>query len=245
MHRVLIPPEAIRGRTITVSDPTTLHHLVDVLRVRMADPVECFDGTGARYAGVIVRRGRRKLVIEVCDQREDPPPKLRVTLAQALMKPERFDWMVQKATELGVERIAPLVTDRTIVRVSHDQVPARVARWRRIAEEAARQCGRATVPDVDPPQDIERVLASLDRRRPVLMPTLAGATQPLSQAVEGLRDATAVAVAIGPEGDFTPDETEHAKRHGASLVSLGRLTLRSETAAVVMLSILRYASGAL
>ena len=119
------------------------------------------------------------------------------------------------------------------------------ARWRRIAQEAAKQCGRATIPTVDVPCRFEDVLPRLDQAPLILIPTLAVDTQPLSEVLHAHRGANAVVALIGPEGDFSRREVEAAVARGAQPVSLGRLTLRSETAAVATLAVLRYASGGL
>src|SRR3989338_4333034 len=113
MVRVLVPPDAVARARITISDPGQVHHLLHVLRVRSGEPLECFDGTGRRYMGRVLRRGRQGVVLAIEAQDAEPPPPVRLILAQALIKPERFAWVVQKATELGVERVVPLVTART------------------------------------------------------------------------------------------------------------------------------------
>ena len=172
------------------------------------------------------------------DMRLDSP-----ALAQALIRQERFDWVIQKATELGVERIVPLMTAHTVIRPAKGQWPRKVVRWRLIAEEAAQQCGRSTVPAIDTPVPFARFVPSLVRRTGVVMPTLAVASTPLSRQLERWKGADAAIALIGPEGDFTRDEAVLAQRYGASLASLGQLTLRAETAAIVTLALLQHTMG--
>ena len=241
--RVLVPPDAVARDRITVSDPAQVHHLLHVLRVRSGEPLECFDGTGRRYTGRVLRRGRQGVVLAIEAQDAEPPPPVRLILAQALIKPERFAWVVQKATELGVERVVPLVTARTTIRPVAGRLERQAERWRRISREAARQCGRRDVPRLEPPQPFGQAVPELAQRARVIMPTLAVPAAPLQEELERFRGAEAVAALIGPEGDFTPEEAALAQRHGALAVSLGRLTLRSETAAIATLAILRYATG--
>jgi 16S rRNA (uracil1498-N3)-methyltransferase len=240
MQRVVVPPGAVTRDVVTITDPDELHHLRGVLRVKVGDRLECFDGTGSAYAGRITRCTRRSLVVEIRERFREPVQPVNLTLAQALIKPERFEWVIQKATELGVDRLVPLITERSVVRVASARVEQRLARWRRIAQEAAAQCGRSTLPLLDAPRSVEELLPSLPSGARVLMPTLSAEAVPLKDTLTAWDGAGSVAVLIGPEGDFTPHEVLLAERAGARLVSLGRLTLRSETAAVATLSILQY-----
>ena len=243
MPRVLIDARAVRDGSIAIRDPDTLHRLLRVLRMKVGDALECFDGAGHRYAGRVAHCARQSMVIDVAQRIDEAPPALRVTLAQGLIRPERFDWVIQKATELGVERVTPLITAHTVIRLANDQCERKVARWTRIAEEAAQQCGRATIPVIDAPQRFDRFVPTLTSYSGAVMPTLSAASRPLNQQLQDLDHWSSVAALIGPEGDFTREECLLAQRYGASLVSLGRLTLRSETAAVALLAILSCAAG--
>lgn len=165
-------------------------------------------------------------------------------LAQSLLKSDRFDWALQKATELGVTRITPLISARTLIRLGEEQRSRKCARWRRIAEEAAKQCGQACVPVVEAPRRLEQWQPEPPPGL-ALIATLAVGAQPMHEL---LRHELTVAQAqrggalilIGPEGDFTAEEVRIAERMGIRPVSLGPLTLRSETAAVAALAILGY-----
>ncbi|MDP3722121.1 MAG: 16S rRNA (uracil(1498)-N(3))-methyltransferase [Candidatus Omnitrophota bacterium] len=241
-YRFVIPPGSLHGATITLEDPQEIHHLAEVLRLRPGDRVVCFDGTGVEYTGTIRRREAQRLIIQVDRPGRMAQPRLTLWLAQALLKGERFDWLVQKATELGVTRISPVATARTVVRWTQEQGRARWARWQRIAREASKQCGRTTLPIIDAPAPFAAVMQEVERVPLMLMPTLAVAAPALRTLLEGRPPLTDVAALIGPEGDFTPEEVADAQRRGARPVSLGSLTLRSETAALAVLSILRYAA---
>ena len=263
MPRVVIAPEDVRDRTISIRDPATLHHLVRVLHVSPGEAVECVDGAGGRYATRVSRRSGRELVLDILERAADPASKLSVWLVPALIRPERFEWLVQKATELGVDRLSPVMTARSVIRLRAGRAEGRLKRWRRIAQEAAQQCGRATVPRIDAPvafQEGVLLLSSEFRvwssesvkpvselRTPnselVLLPTLAVAAVPLHEALADRPSLTSAAVLIGPEGDFTVEEVTLAQRHGAGPVSLGRRVLRSETAAIAVLAILQHAAG--
>ncbi len=244
-------------------------------------------------------RFTRELRLEIVDQGEEPRSALAIRLVQALIKPERFDWLVQKATELGVERISPVMTSRSVIRVRGDpvtraggprsgfrpiprpsasgsyssgawpsdpepqretgveegatslpvglhRISGRMARWQRIAVEAAQQCGRATVPRIDDPVAFhEAMLQRTQNPGLVLLPTLAVPGRSLREVIGDRGSMTSSTVLIGPEGDFTQKEVAFAQRHGAVPVSLGRRTLRSETAAVAVLAILQHVAGEL
>lgn len=244
MHRVLISPAAIHDDTITIHDPKTLHHLVHVLRIVVGDRLECVDGSGRLYAGTVTSRSRQAVAVSVDTHRHPLSSLPHVTLAQALIKPERFEWAIQKATELGVARIIPLVTSRSAARYGSGRGSARMERWRRIVESAVEQCGRTTVPDLEEPRQFRELVARL-KDRVALLPTLAVEGKTLAECLPSLRRATEVTILIGPEGDFTDEEAALAIECGIQPVRLGPLTLRAETAAVVALTLIQHAVGVL
>ncbi len=241
MPRVVVPPEAVRGDRIEIRDPATRHHLQRVLRVKVGDVLECLDGQGALYDGVVFSSGRRHLTIAIQARRHQAPPTLQITLAQALIRPQRFEWMLEKATELGVARIIPMITMRTTVRdVSH----GRVRRWQRIVATACAQCRRATVPSVDLPRPLRAVLDSARDQFAFLL-TLQEGAEAMEQHLDAAQGDRAVTLLIGPEGDFCPSEVAMATHAGAHSVRLGQTTFRSETAALVSLVLLQHRVRAL
>lgn len=244
MHRVVIPPPAGPAEpTLTIREPRTVHHLVRVLRIRAGEPLECLDGEGRRYTGCVLRCTPREVVVQGAWGAEETPPRLRLTLGQSLIAPERFEWVIEKATELGAARILPMQAARSMARPPAGRTASRLLRWRRIAEAAAAQSGRARLPVIEPPARLAEALNRL-QGGPVLMFTLGDATIPLESALRRLRDADQAAVLIGPEGDFTSEEVALAVRAGGVAVRLGSAVLRSETAAVAALAILQHAVGA-
>ncbi len=241
MHRVLIEPRNVSGSLITLDDPKALHHLRVVLRLKRGDRVVCFDGKGSEYRGAICDLSLRRATVTIDRQQRHSSTGPSIWLVQALVKGDRFDWIIQKATELGVSRISPLVAERTVVRIPEEQQPHKHRRWCRIAEEAAKQCGRVILPVIDPPQSLTGLLPSLDGVPLVLIPTLAVASKSLQDVLKDAHQPHEVAVLIGSEGDFTREEVRLAAAHGATPVSLGSLTLRTETASVAVVAILQFA----
>lgn len=244
MHRVLISPEAVHDGSITIADPSTLHHLIHVLRVQVGEALECVDGLGRVYSTTVSRRSRQALLLTVSRCADEPTPRVQMTIAQALIKPERFEWLIQKATELGVAKIIPMTTARTTVRSATGTGGSRQVRWQRIAESAAVQCGRATLPQVDAVQPFASVLG-VAAGAYALLPTLTEEGPLLRTCLPELQRVQRVVVFIGPEGDFTAEEVRVAKQHGVRPVRLGTLTLRSETAAIATLAILQSGAGVL
>jgi 16S rRNA (uracil1498-N3)-methyltransferase len=158
-----------------------------------------------------------------------PLPCPPITLVQSLLKHDHFELVVQKATELGVRRIVPLVAERCVVAVKPEGVSRRLERWRRIAIEASEQSGRASLPVIEPPRRLEEIEAELGSYRAILL--WEGVEAPPLAALE-LEPETPVLLLVGPEGGWAPGEVEQLRAAGAELASLGPLILRSETAAI-------------
>jgi len=213
---------------------------VAVLRLSPGDFVELFDGSGRRVRAELLSSGYR--VVE-----ELPRASARrtdVVLVQALAKGEKMELVVQKAVELGASRVLPLATERAVVRLDGERGASRAERWRKIAQEAARQCGRADVPRIDEPAGWEAVF-SLLREEPERLGVLLEPEAhelPLGAAVRG---AGSVLLAVGPEGGFSPEEREQALREGMLAASLGSLVLRTETAGLAALSVVLHVNGEL
>jgi len=217
------------------------HKLRNVLRKRSGDRVEVVDSAGAAFAASLDVDARAVTAqLEEPLMREGAEPALRVTLAQAIPKGHKMDFVIEKATELGVERIVPVRTARVI---ASDTNAAKVERWRRIAKSAAQQSGRTHVPGVEDIVSWDALLASFARFDRVYVPWELAPPLPLREALAHDADARTVLLAIGPEGGFAADEIARATDAGATVVSLGRRILRTETAALVVLSILAYERG--
>jgi 16S rRNA (uracil1498-N3)-methyltransferase len=222
-----------------------LHYLRNVLRLKAGDALTLFDGRGFEYSAVITGLGGRKAHVRVTAKNripEEPTPK--ITLAQALPKGTKLEWIIQKATELGASRILPFTSARSIPKIQENKREQKLIRWRKIAAEAAEQCGRSDVPEIPGILSLEKVL---DR-------AAAGSLKVIFWEAEserslrhifgeksfGVKDVFAV---VGPEGGFAPAEIDRARAAGFVTASLGGRVLRVETAALAVLAILQYALG--
>ena len=233
---------------VTLSDEES-RHLRDVLRLRVGDGATVFDGEGHEFACVVRETGGRKAgaVLEVGGPVEPPSPEppVFILLAVSLLKGEKFDLVVQKATELGAGKIKPLVTKRSDVRLRDARdAERRVERWRRLAIEASKQSGRATVPSVTQPFEFETFVTADERMDflKLLFAERGGAGLDAPHARPESRP-TDIAAVVGPEGGWDDDEIEQARTHGWTIVTLGGRTLRAETAAITVCALLQHTFG--
>jgi 16S rRNA (uracil1498-N3)-methyltransferase len=227
-------------------------HLAKVLRARSGDEVVLFNGDGREFSGAIeaVRGPRVSASIGAARSidRESPFP---LTLVQCVPRGDRMDFIVQKAAELGVVRIVPVLSQRSVVRLDETQAASKQAHWRGVAVSACEQCGRNRLPAVEPPQPLLSYLGALAPRadadralRLVLEPERARRTQREAHAIGNEAPAASGAqIAIGPEGGFTADELEAFDLSTFSRVSLGPRVLRTETAAIAAIAVLQARFG--
>jgi len=240
LSRFYIPRGSVKGKEILVSGEEA-HHILDVMRLKQLDKVTAFDGEGSEYSGFIKSLSRNSLIIEIISEIHNitEKEKYQLTLIQAIPKKDKMDYIVEKATELGVSRIIPVISGRTIVRWDEDKRNAHSNRWRVIAKEAAKQCGRTVIPQVDDIEKIKDALSSVDGNGLKLIAALADDASQLKDAVNGFMPGQ-IAVAIGPEGDFTPEEIKLAKDKGFKVISLGKRVLKSDTAGLAAIAALDY-----
>lgn len=222
------------------------HHLRQVLRVKEGERVEVFDGEGKVALCLVHLSGRRGLTLEISTVRTVRPPRVKLVSASAIIRPQRMDWWIQKATELGAARLVPLICERDVVHLAASAIAPRVARWRKITVEACRQCGRSILPEVLHPLPMAEFLGTVRDTGTLLFccSALEGAV-PLRRILEGdlTSSSRSIVMLTGPEGDFSGREIAAAEACGAHLVSLGRTVLRTETAAVFACAAARYRMG--
>ncbi len=241
MHRLLLP-HARDGEGALRVDGDAFHHL-RVLRLSLGEMLEVFDGNGRTWPAEVLQVEDTHALLRLGPGRtarvERP-----ISLVQALPKADKLEFILQKGTELGAHAFYPALSERTVMRLGPAVAEARRTRWQRIVEEAARQCGRAEVPHVFPVQPLGVAVNALPPTTAVLV---------LDEAETGTRltdgaaaDAAApLALVVGPEGGLARAEVEALQALGAVAVSLGPLVLRTETAALAALAVLRHQEGLL
>lgn len=220
-------------------------HLRDVLRLGDGDEVSVFNGEGKEFSCRIktTGRGKEQAQLEILSEITAPSPesKLELTLAIALLKGEKFDLVVQKATELGVSRIVPLQTKRADIKIKNaDEAGKKLERWRRIALEGAKQCGRARVPEIAAVTEFTKYI-STEQSTKILFAERSGASL---KAVVGVNaDNTRITAIVGSEGGWEDSEIAFARDNNCHIVTLGGRILRAETAGIVVVTLLQHLIG--
>ena len=241
-RRFFIQPQSVRGDTVLLTKRES-HHAISVLRIKLGETVEIFDGEGAGFRGVASKISEGRLLVQLDQNRTAMNPRgsslVQVTLAVSVIKPERMELLIQKSCELGVRRIVPLMTERSVVKLSNERWASKMDRWKKIMTESCKQCGRSALPALEPARKLNSLMAETEHYDRILIPTLALPGKSFHAAILGAR-AKNILVLIGPEGDFTKKEAELAVSGGAVPVSLGPLVMRAETAAIFVISVLNF-----
>ncbi len=234
MPRSYLPPSAWTETPFLEGDEAK--HLAQVLRIQPDQWITVFDGIGSRAEAKVlsVSKQRIDLMLDLAESRETPLPE--ITLAQAIPKGKNMDWIVQKSVELGVSKIQPLVTRHTIARPGDSKAD----KWRRTALEACKQCGQDTIPVIEDPLSFAEWIARPQETELRLIASLAEDPKNFRDTLVRHPDLESVTIAIGPEGDFSPEETASALAANFIPVTLGSLVLRVETATLLCLSAIRY-----
>lgn len=218
--------------SLTITDSKEIHHIKNVLRLKKGEALTVFDGKGQEYHGVIDTLEAQTAVIHVNDVRRNNRLRPLLILACAVPKNGKFEIIIEKATELGVDEIIPLQTRRTEVVFKPEARGKKQQRFESVAVSAAKQCGRSTIPVIHPPMNLKDALAYLKTKTFPVIPSLQGDRQPLLKVLEALDAGKGISFLIGPEGDFTPEEYQLAWTEGAAAATLGETVLRVETAAI-------------
>ena len=241
MHRFFIQHSQIQGSRLYVEGPD-VNHIKNVLRMKPGDQVMVSDGEDMQYLCALESFTDGLVWFEIVDTwKENRELSSKLYLFQGLPKSDKMELIIQKATELGVYEVVPVVTGRTVVRLDEKKAQKKTARWNAIAESAAKQSGRSRIPRVREAMTFSEALASAGELDVLLIPyEKAEGMEATRQVIEGIRPGQSVGIFIGPEGGFEEAEVEQAVALGAAPVTLGRRILRTETAGFVMLSMLLY-----
>ena len=208
-----------------------VHYIGRVLRHAAGDAVQLFDGSGQEYLGELIEVGKKAVRVELREQlagqAESP---LRIHLGQGLSRGERMDWAIQKATELGVSEITPIVSERCEVRLKDERADKRLAHWRQVAISACEQCGRSVLPVIHAPITLAEWQGHVQAELKLVL-------HPVAAPLESHARPHSLAFLIGPEGGLSEAEVAQAKAAGFHAARLGPRVLRTETAPVVALAV--------
>lgn len=243
MHRFFLSPPSFLQDVAELSAEET-HHCLNVLRCRPGDKITVFDGQGSEATAVLqdtepaatVRIGPRAKTLEL---------RCKITIAQAIPKGKNMELILQKAVELGAARIAPILSDRTVVQLESGDLEKKTAKWQSVVLEACKQCGQNTLPEVLPPASMKDFLSHSAHGELSLIASLQPDARHIKTVLADVekelgRLPREVVILVGPEGDFTPAESATAKSAGFTPVTLGPVILRSETAAIYCMSVLAH-----
>ena len=223
---------------LVVFAPEQTHQIAAVLRMEPGQPIVVLDNNGWEFEAVLADVGRKRTTAVI--QHKHPvttEPDSAITLYQSLLKRDNFEWVLQKATELGVSHFVPLITERTVARL-----PKKNDRWQRILTEAAEQSRRGCIPQLAEPITLAQAAAELPAHHTGLIPWEEAGSGSIGNYLEG-KGGTAVSLFIGPEGGFTADEITLAQQHNIHPITLGQRILRAETAAIAVVTLTLYELG--
>ncbi|MDZ4815710.1 MAG: 16S rRNA (uracil(1498)-N(3))-methyltransferase [Verrucomicrobiota bacterium] len=245
MDRFYIPSAQFDLQNLKLTGPEA-HHCTSVMRHKTGDQIVVFNGAGHEVMAEIVSIEKGDLSLKIKNQIKSSPLPFEITLAQAIPKGKNMDVIVQKATEIGVRSIIPVLSDRTIVQVDTESSDQKTQKWQHVVIEAAKQCGTNWIPTVETPVVLKSFFSHKLPYDLMLIASLQSDALHFKKVLNRFEEENkgalpkSVLILIGPEGDFTPAEISRAKGAGCQPITLGPLVLRSETAAIYAVSILAY-----
>jgi len=236
-------PRIFQNQPLKVDDYVELaldpsHRLISVLRLKEGNPLVLFNGDGYEYISIIHTLKRNKVGIKISEKiAKNVESFLEIHLGQVISKGEKMDFVIQKATELGVNKITPLFSERGIVRITDERVEKKIQHFQKIAIHAAEQCGRTIIPTIESPTALtEWVFKRSENTRLILEPT---AANPLTN----IKLVSPIAILIGPEGGFTDEEINYAIQYEFKPLKLGPRILRTETATLAAIAAIQCTAG--
>jgi 16S rRNA (uracil1498-N3)-methyltransferase len=244
MHRFYLAPDHWNPDALVLSGAEA-HHCRNVLRLEPGDKVVVFDGRGRELTAEIISADSADIRLRKLHEAQTPVLRCQITLAQAIPKGKNMDLIVQKAVEIGAAEIAPIISDRTVVRLDEESAASKQSKWQTVAIEAAKQCGQNWLPKVHVPQTIAQFFQHARKFDLQLIGSLQTDAVHLKKILaeyvaEHSDRPKSVLMLVGPEGDFTPAELALARSHACRPITLGPIVLRVETASIYCLSILSY-----
>lgn len=244
MSRFFVPPENIGDKTIEITDRGDLRHMKKVLRLRAGDEVDVSDTERFEYRATIDSLDDDVAVLTIVDKQAFArEPETEVTLFQGIPKQGKMESIIQKCVELGIREIVPVFTERTVVVDKGNNMSKKIDRWNKVSAEAVKQCRRGLIPHVRDAVRMHEIMDELSEYDLVLIPYEDEEKTTIKQVLRGWSNGShgsRIAVIIGPEGGFAEDEVEAVVRTGGKAVTLGRTTLRTETAGPATLAMIMY-----
>ena len=241
MHHFFVAPEQISEEKIRIEGPD-VNHIKNVLRMKVGEELEISDGNCKKYLCEIGMLSSEEVIAIIKEeQRDDRELPSKLYLFQGLPKSDKMELIIQKAVELGVYEIIPVVTKRAVVKLDDKKAGKKIERWQAIAEGAAKQSGRCVIPKVRRVMSYKEAVQYAKDLDVTLVPyELAKDMDETKQVISGIQSGQSVGIFIGPEGGFETAEVECAIQNGAKAITLGKRILRTETAGLTTLSILMY-----
>jgi 16S rRNA (uracil1498-N3)-methyltransferase len=244
MHRFYLPPERCSSPCLELAE-SEAHHAAQVLRLKTGDRAVVLDGVGNTYDCEVTEVAKRAIRLTVRQKVHTPRLACQITLVQAMPKPKAMDYIVQKATELGVTRVIPLLTERVVSQLDERAAADKAEKLLPVALEAIKQCGSPWLPKIEAPLPLTKFLERREAFDLSVVASLYPGSHHVHQFIEQFqathhRLPTTAAAWVGPEGDFTPAEIEAILASGAHPITLGSLVLRSDTAAIYCLAVLTH-----
>ncbi|MCT4605285.1 MAG: 16S rRNA (uracil(1498)-N(3))-methyltransferase [Marinisporobacter sp.] len=247
MHRFFVDEKNISedNKKIIIDDPEDVKHIGKVLRLVEEDCLEICNGNNHEYIGKIISISKTQIILEILEERSSSTePKIQVTLFQGIPKSSKMDMIIQKCTELGICKIVPLITERTIVQIKDKKAEMKkIQRWQKVADSAAKQCKRGVIPKVTEPISFEKMIEDVSDYDLKIIPYEQEREVGLKNILNDNKEYKKVAIIIGPEGGFEQEEVVKAQNAGVTPITLGSRILRTETAGFVALSIFMYEIG--
>lgn len=241
--RFHLAPAAWHSPSTLILEGDEAHHCHSVMRRGIGDEVQIFDGAGRCVRATITSSSSKRVELQAVDgtDAKSEPPAVQITLLQAIPKGSNIELIIEKAVELGVQHIYPVLTEHTVVKLKAEDAAKKQSKWQRIALEACKQCGQNWLPEVHTPMAYSQVWQQLPQHDLRLIAAILPQSESFKTVLSrGSANPASVLIAIGPEGDFSANEYQTALEAGCQPVTLGSIILRVETAAMFCLSVLSH-----
>ena len=240
MKRFAIHKNTIHGEQVVLKG-SDVHHIRDVLRYKEGDTLCLFDSNQKEYQARIISISSKEIIFQIDDHRlTNTESKLKITLAQSMVKERKMDTIIRQATELGIYSFIPFYSERSIPKYKSDRIQNRHQRWQKIVYEAIKQCRRTITPFIHPPMEFSQLIQTTSYSNKILF--WENASVNLSH-LSSNNHIESILIIIGPEGGFSDQEATNADHSGCQLIKMGHRILKAETAAIIAVGLIQYIFG--